>query len=63
MFNDDIHYFQNEEYGKNECIKEKCKFYEEYCEAAVNHCIFGASEHDKESEKGCYVEKVRIKNE
>lgn len=44
---------------KNKCIKEKCKFYEVYSEAAVNCCMFGASEQDKETEKGCYVEKVR----
>lgn len=35
------------------CVGQKCKFYEEYSEAAVNRCMFGASEQDKESEKGC----------
>lgn len=41
-----------------DCIGEKCKFYEEYCEAAVNHCMFGASEQDNETKKGCYKEKI-----
>lgn len=41
------------------CIKEKCQFYDDYCEAAYDGCLFGASEQDKESEKGCYVEKRR----
>ena len=35
------------------CIGQKCKFYEEYSEAAVNCCMFGSSEQDNESEKGC----------
>lgn len=39
----------------NNCIKDKCRFYDEYSECAINGCLFGASGEDKEMERGCYI--------
>lgn len=41
--------------GKNNCIKEKCKFYDALSECAVDGCLFGASAEDDEKERGCYM--------
>ena len=34
--------------GKNNCIKEKCKFYNALSECAIDGCLFGASAEDME---------------
>lgn len=40
---------------KNNCVKEKCRFYYALSECAIDGCMYGASEEDKEKERGCYM--------
>ena len=40
---------------KSNCKKENCRFYDELSECATNGCMFGASEKDKERERGCFM--------
>lgn len=39
--------------GKNECVKEKCPYYEHYVEYSYDGCTFGASIEHKADERGC----------
>lgn len=40
---------------RNNCTKEKCKFYDAFSEYAIDCCMFGTSALDAEQEKGCSV--------
>ncbi len=40
---------------KSNCVKEKCSFYDDISECAIDCCMFGASAEDDERERGCYM--------
>lgn len=37
---------------EKDCLKEKCKYYNLYCEATIDGCMFGASGDDKNAPCG-----------
>lgn len=40
---------------KSNCVKEKCRFYDDVSECAIDCCMYGASEEDNERERGCFM--------
>lgn len=40
---------------KSNCIKERCRFYDDVSECAIDCCMYGASVEDEERERGCFM--------